>query len=52
MNNLRDMIQYDLSKKKNDSPSIERVLGGQVSYKLVSKHGYNSWPAWAHERVA
>jgi hypothetical protein len=20
--------------------------------KLVSEHGYNTWPAWAHERVA
>jgi hypothetical protein len=23
-----------------------------VCYKVVSEHGYNTWPAWAHERVA
>jgi hypothetical protein len=23
-----------------------------VCDKLVSEHGYNTWPAWAHERVA
>jgi hypothetical protein len=23
-----------------------------VCYKLVSEQGYNTWPAWDHERVA
>ena len=23
-----------------------------VCDKLVLEHGYNTWPAWAHERVA
>jgi hypothetical protein len=22
-----------------------------VCYKLVSEHGYNTWPTWAHGRV-
>jgi hypothetical protein len=30
---------------------LERVLRGRVCYKLVSEHGNNTWPAWAHARV-
>jgi hypothetical protein len=49
MDYLGEMIQDDLSKQNFDSPSLERVLMGQVCYKLVSEHGYNTWPVWAHE---
>jgi hypothetical protein len=52
MDHLIEMIQDDLSNQNFDAPSLERVLRGRVCYKLVSEHGYNTWPAWAHERVA
>jgi hypothetical protein len=45
----------DLIKKEDenyDAPSLGKILRGRVCYKLVSEHGYNTWPAWAHGRVA
>jgi hypothetical protein len=51
MDHLGGMIQDDLSNQNFDAPTLERVLRGQVCYKLVLEHGYNTWTTWAHERV-
>jgi hypothetical protein len=33
------------------SHSLKIHLRGWVCYKVVSQHGINTWPTWAHARV-
>ena len=46
-----------LGPRKYLGDSDPRVIDEKISMpewvcdKLVLEHGYNTWPAWAHERV-
>jgi hypothetical protein len=41
---------FEESEKLMPHP-LEIHIRDWVCYKLVSEHGNNTWPAWAHARV-
>jgi hypothetical protein len=47
---MKDLITY--GEHNFEASSLGKPLMGRMCYKLVLEHGYNTWPALAHGRVA